>query len=286
MRGIHLLLLVALSVVAFGCVAQGEQDRLLRSNRVKDDQIANLKAQIEERDATIAALRAQQAQPSPELLAQIEQLQADRARLQGELEDLLRRVNELPSGPLPDAVNQELMQLAATNPSLMTYDPKLGMIRFASDLTFALGSADVSGTATTSLTDLARILNTPLAQPYEVRVVGHTDNVRIANPRTLERHPTNWHLSVHRAISVKDVLQKAGVSPNRIAIGGYGEFRPVVANGPRGAQANRRVEIYLVPMAATSNVTPAQTTVQPAQLVPAPAPTREEAEPEAPEFFK
>lgn len=282
-RGARFLLLIALSFLAVGCVAQGEQDRLLRSNRVKDDQIANLKAQLEERDATIAALRAQQAQPSPELLAQIEQLQADRNRLQNELNELLQRVNELPTGPLPAEIDQALVQLAASNPNLMTYDPKLGMIRFASDLTFALGSVEVSSAATTSLRELARILNTPLAQPYEVRVVGHTDNVPIGNPRTRQQHPTNWHLSVHRAISVKDVLEKAGVSANRIGVGGYGEFRPVVANGPRGAQANRRVEIYLVPMPQNTQLAPAPAApVEPAK----PAAPARRAEPEAPEFFK
>ena len=29
---------------------------------------------------------------------------------------------------------------------------------------------------------------------------------------------------------------------------GYGEFRPIVANGAKGAAANRRVELVLVPM--------------------------------------
>ena len=33
-----------------------------------------------------------------------------------------------------------------------------------------------------------------------------------------------------------------------IMIGGFGEFRPLVENGRRGAAANRRVEIRLLPM--------------------------------------
>jgi len=251
-RGMHWVVIIAISFATLGCVAQGEMDRAKTMSRTKDDQIANLKARLEEQRAEIEALRAQANRTDPDILAQLEQAQADRDRLQKELADLMAKVGQLPTGPLPAAVDQALMQLAASNPGLMTYDPALGMIRFASDLTFALGSADVASGAVGSLNELARILNTPLAQPYEVRIVGHTDNVPIQ--RVADRHPTNWHLSVHRAISVKDVIQRAGVSPQRIGIGGYGEFRPVVPNGPRGAQANRRVEIYLVPMAATSRV--------------------------------
>ena len=65
------------------------------------------------------------------------------------------------------------------------------------------------------------------------------------------------HLSAHRAISVRDALVGDGVSANRMQIAGYGEFRPIVPNGPNGAAANRRVEIYLTPLtvavAPTSN---------------------------------
>jgi len=39
-----------------------------------------------------------------------------------------------------------------------------------------------------------------------------------------------------------------GVAANRMQVAGYGEYRPVVANGANGAAANRRVEIFLSPM--------------------------------------
>jgi chemotaxis protein MotB len=61
-------------------------------------------------------------------------------------------------------------------------------------------------------------------------------------------HPTNWHLSVHRAISVENLMESNGVSPTRISVKGYGEYRPLEANeaGKKGNPKNRRVEIYLV----------------------------------------
>jgi hypothetical protein len=94
----------------------------------------------------------------------------------------------------------------------------------------------------------AAILNNPELAAFETVVTGHTDNVRIGKPETLKNHPTNTHLSAHRAISVRDLLVGDGVSPNRVEVAGWGEYRPIVENGPRGAAQNRRVEVFIRPM--------------------------------------
>jgi chemotaxis protein MotB len=142
--------------------------------------------------------------------------------------------------------------LAAQYPNLLTFDPERGMLRFASDFTFALGSADLSASAQTSLAQLATILNTGTAANFEVRIVGHTDNVPISNPSTRAKHPTNWHLSAHRSISVGSALISDGIAPTRVQVAGCGEYRPIVSNPAKGgAAANRRVEIFLVPMRDT-----------------------------------
>jgi hypothetical protein len=85
------------------------------------------------------------------------------------------------------------------------------------------------------------------------------------------------HLSAHRAIGVRDVLVKDGVGADRFMIAGYGEFRPVTANGNNGAAANRRVEIYLtryfIPRGGQSAPAsaPAELTIVPAAPAPAAA---------------
>ena len=40
----------------------------------------------------------------------------------------------------------------------------------------------------------------------------------------------------------------AGLTPQRFSVVGYGEYRPIVANGRNGAPENRRVEVFLTPM--------------------------------------
>ncbi|TVS06616.1 MAG: OmpA family protein, partial [Phycisphaerales bacterium] len=126
-----------------------------------------------------------------------------------------------------------------------SYDADRGMLRFASDLTFGSGSDALSDEAKRSIRQLAEVLKGAGAQ-YDVDIVGHTDNVPIGNPATRERHPTNMHLSVHRAISVRNELRSAGVTAEKMRASGWGEHRPIVANNPSGGTVqNRRVEIYL-----------------------------------------
>jgi len=73
--------------------------------------------------------------------------------------------------------------------------------------------------------------------------------MRIGRPATRQKHPTNWHLSAHRAIAVEKVLAQAGMNEIRLAVMGMGEFRPIEPNKPNqeGNPRNRRVEIYIVP---------------------------------------
>jgi chemotaxis protein MotB len=148
----------------------------------------------------------------------------------------------------------------------MTYESQQGMVKFRSDLTFDLGSAEVKDEARASLKKLAGIIDSPMAGEYTACIVGHTDNVPISKPSTKAQHPTNWHLSVHRAIAVMEELQKAGVPSARMGVAGYGEYRPVAGNQARsGNAANRRVEIYIVkgsdPAAAAQTAAPSTASV-------------------------
>ncbi len=81
----------------------------------------------------------------------------------------------------------------------------------------------------------------------DVIVVGHTCTTPIAKPETRREHKTNWHLSVHRAISVMNLLGQEKVAMTRLGVMGYGEYRPIADNASDAGKAkNRRVEIYLV----------------------------------------
>ncbi|HLL05839.1 MAG TPA: OmpA family protein, partial [Myxococcaceae bacterium] len=61
--------------------------------------------------------------------------------------------------------------------------------------------------------------------------------------------PTNWELSVARAVNVVRFLQeKAKVPAKRLVAAGYGDTHPVAGNStPKGRARNRRIEILLIP---------------------------------------
>ncbi len=261
-------ILALLAVVAVGCVAQREADDLKTLYRNSQEQVVELQERLAEAQARIAALQGDAGSEADALAQAI----AERDRLRKALDDAEDRLRNASAVVLPPELDDALSRLAEANPQLMSYDAERGMVKLRSDLTFALGSAQVSAGATNTLGSLARIFNSPSASQYEVRVVGHTDNVPIKNVGTREKHPTNWHLSVHRAIAVMEVLAKAGVPQTRMSVAGYGEFMPVVPNGVGGAEANRRVELYLVAR-STPSAAP-EATAAPAADTPA-APTTE-----------
>lgn len=88
--------------------------------------------------------------------------------------------------------------------------------------------------------------------PYSLRVEGHTDNV----PIRTQRFPSNWELSIARAVNVvKYFAQVSNIEPRRLSAVGYGESRPVVANDtPSDRAKNRRVEILLLTEGLEENV--------------------------------
>ncbi len=244
--------LLALPLLAGGCVQQKDYDAMLQANRSLQEQVVSVSDERDVARANIDTLRAQLGKATSELnglKAKYGQTDADLVRLAAEYDALMKRVGSLDFGPLPEEMNRALEELARQYPQLLTYDSKRGMLRFSSDFTFASGSADLNPSAAASLAQLAKILNTPTAQGFEVRVIGHTDNQPISSAATRAKHPTNWHLSAHRAISVGSALMTSGVSSGRFQVAGYGEYRPIVPNPAKGgAQQNRRVEIFLLPM--------------------------------------
>jgi len=135
----------------------------------------------------------------------------------------------------------------AEREKMVTYDSSRGIVKFRSDLLFKSGSDVVLPAAEQAVKSLCQILNSEQGKKFDIIVAGHTDNqpIRYSRPR----HPTNWHLSAHRAISVLNTMANSNVAPERISIRGFGEFRPIVPNEPdkKGNPQNRRVEIYIVP---------------------------------------
>jgi chemotaxis protein MotB len=98
------------------------------------------------------------------------------------------------------------------------------------------------------LTEIGRAVRQASEQP--LRLEGHTDDLPIRN----EQFPSNWELSAARAIAVLRVLvEDAGISPTRICVAGYAEFRPLAPNASAdGRSSNRRVDIVILSSSAAA----------------------------------
>jgi len=267
----HLLAAAALALPALmpltGCQPQGEVNKYRTQYRTAQDQILDLQARLADKDRQLEIMRGAR-NPNLDMQSQLTDAEASRAELEAEIVRLQGLLERAGTTPIPVELADELEKLAQANPDLMSYDSLTGAIRFRSDVTFALGKADVRAAAVTIINKLAKVLNAPVAADYEVRVAGHTDNVPMKNAMNRQQYGDNWGLSTARAVSVMKAFATAGIPEQRMSVAGYGEHRPVEPNGDKGSARNRRVEIYLVPMPAASGGSSVST---------APAPTTDAA---------
>ena len=118
-------------------------------------------------------------------------------------------------------------------------------VTFDSGILFTTGSATLSSTAKTSLTQFATVLKNNA--DCDVAVQGYTDNEGWKNSTREQSQQKNLNLSQQRAQSVTNFLQSLGVSSSQIrSTMGYGEDNPVADNSTAAGRAqNRRVEVYM-----------------------------------------
>lgn len=133
-----------------------------------------------------------------------------------------------------DAQEEKLARIPGTSVERVGEDTLL--IRFDSDVLFAVDSASLTGSSRATLGDVGGVIID--YDKTAVVVQGHTDSTGS------EEH--NLGLSDRRANAVRGFLVNQGVDDDRIAAIGYGEDYPVADNGTAsGRQLNRRVNIML-----------------------------------------
>lgn len=255
--GMTILLAAGLS----GCVSMEERDRLLMANRSLQAEKAQLEANLDDSRNLTDGMRSKIAAYEGSLSDKdrlIENLQDENTTLDrsfSQAQQLVQKFADMPAmAPvvmekgLPPELDEALRAFSAEHSDNVAYDKQRGMLKWGSDLLFVTGSDVAKAPAIESLRRFTEILNSAAGQPFEVMVVGHTDSRPIVRERTLENHPTNWHLSAHRAIAVGNVMLDAGYDPQRISVVGCGEYRPLADNDSESSMAqNRRVDIYIVP---------------------------------------
>jgi len=259
-----LVLAVATSVVATGCVSQGRYDEAVRSADAARAELAKTKQELQRREKTADEGRTEMQKEIDdatavydELTKQLERLGQDAQSLlavNGSLKDALdnskRRLEELrraqSAAEARAALYRELAlrfkgMIDAGDLAITLRDGRMVLL-LPNDVLFDSGRSDLKPDGKRALSQIAGILSTIPGRHFQV--AGHTDN----EPIRLSAYKSNWDLSTARALEVTSFLVSKGVSPSALSAAGYGEFDPIDSNAnSRGKSHNRRTEITLQP---------------------------------------
>jgi len=176
-------------------------------------------------------------------------LNGDLAGAGGEGVDVERLKRELEDA-LGDQIKRHEIEMHVTPEGLVVSLREVGF--------FASGNAELLPDGQAPLGRIASILN---KKGFQIRVEGHTDDLRIHN----SRFKSNWELSTARATEVVALLvERYGFDPRQISAAGYSQYRPVASNATEeGRKINRRVDLIVV-----SHRGPAAATKDPASQAP------------------
>lgn len=138
-------------------------------------------------------------------------------------------------------ITEDSIRALDTEPGVgIAFTDKGILITLEESFLFRSGIADIDPGGLPLLDKIADVIR-KTSNP--IRVEGHTDNNKI----NTDRFPSNWELSIARAVNVVKYLVEAGkIPPHRLSAVGYGESRPIFPNDtPQHRAGNRRVEILL-----------------------------------------
>jgi chemotaxis protein MotB len=234
------------SAQAATTAAQGKTTELAGQLEGEKKISAGALAQVELLNQQLAALRNQ--------LAAIEQslqtAQNKDKEAQNRISDLGRQLNLA----LAEHVNElqryrsdffgKLRDILGDRPDIRVVGDRFV---FQSEVFFDSGRSDLKPQGRVELDDLAKVLlqlesDIPPDLPWILRVDGHTD----VRPVTGTVFKSNWDLSAARAIAVVQYLITKGVSAQRLAAAGFGEFQPIDPGaGEEAYRRNRRIEFKL-----------------------------------------
>lgn len=116
-----------------------------------------------------------------------------------------------------------------------------------SELLFDTASADIGPEGKQQLAQLAKALQDiaqeiPSDIDWILRIDGHTDR----RPIHTDKFPSNWELSMARALSIVEYLIEQGIPAERLAATGFGQHHPLnPANTEAAYRQNRRIELKL-----------------------------------------
>ena len=263
---------VAVGALVCGCLVPKEQlDAALNDAKSTAEKAKS----AEERAGAAEAKNKQLETDNAALKKQVDDAQTAQGKAEGDLRDLQAKYDELSKSTKQLAeAKAELEKKSSEYENLAQSlkkeisDGKIELselkgrmtVKMKDKILFASGSAMIGKEGQAALAKVATALKD--VKGKIIRVEGHTDNDPV-DPKG--NFPSNWHLSLARALAVVQHLQQDGVDPGMLSAAGYGEFHPIAANDSAAHKSqNRRIEIVLAnadsgpaaPVVASPNAKP------------------------------
>ena len=157
--------------------------------------------------------------------------------------DVTNNVQETPSGvvQLKDKLSDMVKQHGYENYVELEENERGITIHILDQILFNSGSARLESKSFQVLNKIASVIKN---LPNDIRIEGHTDNV----PINTAEFPSNWHLSVARALNTSYYLIDVEKLPQeKLSVVGYSEYKPIASNDvPEERGKNRRVDIIII----------------------------------------
>jgi chemotaxis protein MotB len=221
---------------------------VVSSEQTRKELEAKLGSQLAARDEKLTALEDERTRLSSErdqLQQTVAEKEAELARLKATYEDIEQKLkSEIADGEI------RLSQAAGRI-----------QVDLVDKILFESGEASLSERGAEVLSRLGAVL--AKVEGRSIFVSGHTDDAP-PSQRLAATFPTNWELSVARAVNVVRFLgEKGGVPSGRLVAAGHSDTRPVASNAtPKGRARNRRIEILLIPDLPAANAGEPKTAAQ------------------------
>lgn len=139
------------------------------------------------------------------------------------------------------ALRTVLAPMIANHQVNLSRQPLSLRIRLNAKILYPSGQAQLTPQAQKLLTTISGVLN-KLPTDFPIVVQGYTNK----KPIHTTQFPSNWELSVMRAVSVVHLFQKDGITGQQLSAQGFSKFHPVdKSNTAKALRVNRRVAILI-----------------------------------------
>ena len=239
--------------------ATTERNDLMQKYAALQKNYSSLEESYDALEQNSSAAILENSRQNRELLAQLDEKEADllteKTRLEKLQKDLnlrSQRIDELESviaakdakmNALKNAVSNALTNFEGKGLSVEQKDGKV-YVSMENKLLFDSGSWAVNQEGRKAVKQLGSVL----AQNPDIAVLieGHTDNVPYGGSGQLK---DNWDLSTKRATSIVQILRENNqIDPQSLTAAGRGEYAPIANNDSEAGKAkNRRIDVILTP---------------------------------------